>query len=68
MDLLKYRSFFRDHCALLLVYSALGLINVPANSALKIFTVIFFLFLFGYDAASDLSSDQFGQMTRQQQL
>ena len=48
--------------------SILGLIKVSASFAPKIFTVIFFLFLFCYEAASDSISDQFGQMTRQQQL
>ena len=48
--------------------SILGLIKVSANFAPKIFTLVFFLFVFGYEAASDSISDQFGQMTRQQQL
>ena len=46
----------------------LGLIKVSANFVPKVFTVIFFLFVFCYEAASDSISDQFGQMTRQQQL
>ena len=48
--------------------SILGLIKVSANFVPKVFTALFFLFVFGYEAASDSISDQFGQMTRQQQL
>ena len=39
------------------VDSTLGLIQVSGSFAPKIFTVIFFLFVFGYEAVSDSISD-----------